>query len=220
MLKSLAIKIKKYFPSKFITRFTILISFIFLSSILLVTYTPLANWLAKPLSIPSRIEKADVIVVLSGGTYPNGALSYFTLEREIWGLKLYHEGYAPKIIFAGGKTQSEIPDAFFMEKFALDFGIPKQDIIKESYSRNTFENILNTTEIMEKQGFKTALLVTSPIHLKRAMMLTGKTGLHFLPASPPSFDHLRKVPIDRALLFYFTTREYFALTFSKFKGHF
>ena len=186
---------------------------------ILVFFTPLANWLAEPLYVESTPRKADVIVVLSGGSYPNGSLSYFTLERVVYGIELYQQGLAEKIIFSGGKSRRDSSsDAENMKQFALDMGIPEEDIVTEPESKNTHENIFKTVEIMGKNGWESALLVTTPIHLYRSRLITQKTDLDFIPASPPSFDKYRQVPIDRGLLFYFTFREYGALVLQQLKA--
>lgn len=71
--------------------------------------------------------------------------------------ELYHQGYAPRILFTGGlgrNTQhlfSE-PEAVRFAKVAMACGVPECDIILEDKSTNTKENIDFIREIFEKQG--------------------------------------------------------------------
>lgn len=60
--------------------------------------------------------------------------------------ELYHQGYAPKVLFTGGlgrNTQGLLPEpeAVRFAKVAMACGVPKQDIILEDRSTNTKENI-------------------------------------------------------------------------------
>lgn len=60
--------------------------------------------------------------------------------------ELYHQGYAPKILFTGGlgrNTEGLLPEpeAVRFAKVAMDCGVPECDIILEDKSTNTKENI-------------------------------------------------------------------------------
>ena len=70
---------------------------------------------------------------------------------------LYHQGYAPKILFTGGlgrNTEGLLPEpeAVRFAKVAMECGVPECDIILEDKSTNTKENIDFMREIFEKQG--------------------------------------------------------------------
>ena len=71
--------------------------------------------------------------------------------------ELYHQGYAPKIMFTGGLGRNTTnlftePEAVRFAKVAMECGVPEQDIILEDRSTNTKENIDFMREIFEKQG--------------------------------------------------------------------
>ena len=71
--------------------------------------------------------------------------------------ELYHQGYAPKILFTGGlgRNTSRLftePEAVRFAKVAMECGVPEEDIILEDKSTNTKENIDFMREIFEKQG--------------------------------------------------------------------
>ncbi len=185
----------------------------FVALIILAAFTPLPNFLARPLIIPPEPEKADVILVFSGGVYQNGSLSYFTLERVVQGVILYKNGFASKIIFSGGLSlgNKNESDSDAMKKVAVGLGVKEEDIILENQSKNTIENLKNSQKIFTEKGFKKVLLVTSAIHTYRSILIAKKLGLELIPASPVPFEEYRQTPIDRLLLFYFTIREYGAL---------
>ncbi len=71
--------------------------------------------------------------------------------------ELYHQGYAPKILFTGGlgrNTEGLLPEpeAARFAKVAMECGVPEEDILIEDKSRNTKENILFTKELLAQQG--------------------------------------------------------------------
>ena len=71
--------------------------------------------------------------------------------------ELYHQGYAPKIMFTGGLGRNTThlftePEAVRFAKVAMECGVPECDIILEDKSTNTKENIDFMREIFEKQG--------------------------------------------------------------------
>ena len=71
--------------------------------------------------------------------------------------ELYHQGYAPKIMFTGGLGRNTThlftePEAVRFARVAMECGVPEEDIILEDKSTNTKENIDFMREILEKQG--------------------------------------------------------------------
>ena len=70
--------------------------------------------------------------------------------------ELYLAGWAPKVLFTGGlgrNTEGLLPEpeAVRFAKVAVACGVPGRDILLESRSTNTKENILFTRELLEKQ---------------------------------------------------------------------
>ena len=71
--------------------------------------------------------------------------------------ELYHQGYAPKILFTGGLGRNTTrlftePEAVRFAKVAMECGVPECDIILEDKSTNTKENIDFMREIFETQN--------------------------------------------------------------------
>lgn len=67
--------------------------------------------------------------------------------------QLYHQGYAPKVLFTGGlgrNTQGLLPEpeAVRFARVAMECGVPAEDILLEKASTNTAENILFTREML------------------------------------------------------------------------
>lgn len=186
----------------------------------LVLFTPFPNCLAQPLMVSPQIEEAEAILVLSGGSYDNGQLSSFSLERLVQAVRLYQEGWAPKIIFSGRGGFPFQDDASAMKAVALSLGVPEEAVLVENQATSTYENIFFSLAIAEENHFKKILLVTSPIHLRRSLLITGKLSpeINFFPASFSSYDSFRRHPLDRLILFWFTVREYLGIIREHFRG--
>jgi uncharacterized SAM-binding protein YcdF (DUF218 family) len=72
----------------------------------------------------------------------------------------------------------EVKEALVLEKLCIDLGIPKNDLIIETNSRNTRENAVFTKEILKNYNQKT-LLITSAFHMRRAAGCFKKAGFNF-----------------------------------------
>ena len=88
--------------------------------------------------------KADVIV----------GFGNFNTDIARRAAELYHQGYAPKILFTGGlgrNTEGMLPEpeAVRFAKVAMECGVPAEDILLEEKSRNTKENIDFTKALLE-----------------------------------------------------------------------
>jgi uncharacterized SAM-binding protein YcdF (DUF218 family) len=58
-----------------------------------------------------------------------------------------------------------------MMQQALSQGIPESSILLEDRSLSTFENAKYSLKIVEDQGYKSAIVVTSPYHTRRASII-------------------------------------------------
>lgn len=71
--------------------------------------------------------------------------------------QLYREGYAPKVLFTGGlgrntrRLLSE-PEAVLFGRVAMQEGVPEEDLILETRSENTKDNIVFTRELLQSLG--------------------------------------------------------------------
>jgi uncharacterized SAM-binding protein YcdF (DUF218 family) len=211
-------------------------AFTFTLGMFLVMYTPVANWLAGPLVVQEELKKADLIVVLGGGSYRN-SLTGASSERLLKGLILYREGYAPRIIFSGGapeglsrkllhtvlgiktgkKTQSS--EADLMGSAASRLGVPDKDRAIDEAALDTYENLINVGKYMSENGLKTCLMVTSPTHMRRAELIARKLGLECYPAPISDYTSEMKGPFERLALFKQTVWEYGGLAVYRLYGY-
>ncbi len=147
--------------------------------------------------LPSgELPQARMIVVLGGGTdaadppramvQVNGAG-----QRVIYAAELYKQGKASSILASGGNLDFSAPQASTpaqeMKSLLLWMGVPDQAIILENQSQNTHENAVDCAKILNAKNIKTIILVTSAIHMPRAVAVFQKQGLTVIPA-PADFS--------------------------------
>ena len=92
-------------------------------------------------------EKADCIV----------GFGNFNTNIARRAAELYCQGYAPKVLFTGGLGRNTAgllpePEAVRFARVAMECGVPEADILLETESTNTAENILFTRRLLEERG--------------------------------------------------------------------
>lgn len=150
-------------------------TFILLSLYLLIFYTPLVWFLARPLKISDLPEKSDTIVVFAGGVGESGQAGQGYEERVLHAIDLYKKHFAKKLIFSSGYVYA-FQETDVMKVLALSLGVPEKDIILEKRATNTFQNIKYTKEIMEEHIWNSALVVSSPYHMRRVELVYKKVA--------------------------------------------
>lgn len=179
---------------------------LFVLIILLILYV---LYIAFSIYLYSNIyEKtnADAVIVLGAGVWDNEPSPVFR-ERINHGIWLYQNGYVGKIIFTGGKGTGNIySDSFIARKYAMRQGVPLEDILIEEQSSTTQQNIDYASKIMERNHMKTAVIVSDPLHMKRAMTMAKDYGLtaYSSPTPTSKYKTLKtKIPfLIREVYFY------------------
>lgn len=131
-------------------------------------------------------QKADVIIVL-GAALSSDVVSPVFRERLNHSITLYNEGYADKILVTGGIGEgSYLSDAYVAGMYLMEQGIPEEDILLEEESETTLSNLENAKTIMDENEFSSALIVSDPMHMKRAMLFAKDVGITAYSSPTPS----------------------------------
>lgn len=162
------------------TFFKLLLFLIFI--FLLVTNLIATVFVKVPLKDVGN-QKYDVIVVLGYPAQPDGKPSPMMQQRVIEGVALYQQRSANNIIVTGGAAHNKYVEATVMAKLASSLGVTNSHIIEETEARNTYQNVLNSVQIMQKRSWKSAIIVTSPNHIKRASYLFSHYPIDYAVAS-------------------------------------
>lgn len=116
-------------------------------------------------------KKADAAIVLGAAIWGDKPSPVFE-ERIKHGIWLYKNGYVDKLIFTGGKSKGkEYSEAEVAKNYALEASVASEDIYIEERSTITQENMQNAAEIMEEKNLFTVLIVSDPLHMRRAMLM-------------------------------------------------
>jgi len=160
-------------------------------------YTPLSNFLLnkiedfiKPSKYP--IQQLKGVIVL-GGIFESGLKSKERndvslnngAERLTKVLEIYNKNPKLLILFSGfsGKLKPQgWSESDMAKKFFLDQGVRFDNLIFENKSRNTFENIIYSKDII-KTNKGTWGLITSASHMPRSYFGFKRQGLILEPIS-------------------------------------
>jgi uncharacterized SAM-binding protein YcdF (DUF218 family) len=114
--------------------------------------------LDTPQPAPTR---GDAIVVISGDEQ---------LARFQEGVSLYEQGLGKYLVFSGAARDNGTSNADVMRDLAVRHGIPNAAILDEPQAEDTWGNAVFTRQVLEAHGLRSAILVTSPYHARRAKM--------------------------------------------------
>jgi uncharacterized SAM-binding protein YcdF (DUF218 family) len=135
-----------------------------------------------PLAQPLR--PADVIVVLGHPANADGSPSPAMQEQAALAAALYRAGLARALLFTGGAVHNEHVEAQVMAALAVQLGVPAAVIAVETQARDTFENARYCRQIMQARGWRDAVVVTTPYHVRRASRILRLAGIPHQMAWP------------------------------------
>lgn len=142
---------------------------------ILLFHTSLAWYLAEPLKVIDSPRKADAIVVFAGGVGESGRAGQGFEERVAYAVELYKGGYASRIILSSGYIYA-IKETDLMKAWAISKGVPAEAVTIENEAGNTYENVKFTNAILERNVWRSILVVSSPYHMRRVSLVYGKSG--------------------------------------------
>jgi uncharacterized SAM-binding protein YcdF (DUF218 family) len=138
-----------------------------------------------------RVPHAQAIVVLSSGAepaippQPAVVLDDASANRLLYAAQLYHQGAAPAVILSGGRVpwlKGHTPMSESMAEVMELMGVPKSALIQEPDSANTYENAVDVKAILDARRNGRILLVTSAMHMPRALALFKHQGIDAIAA--------------------------------------
>lgn len=116
------------------------------------------------------LKGMDCILILGAGVWGDKP-SPMLEDRLVQGISLYNNGVAPKIIVSGDHGTEEYDEVNIMKQFAIDKGVPSEDIFMDHAGFSSYDSIYRAKEIF---GAKKILIVTQKYHLYRALYIADK----------------------------------------------
>jgi uncharacterized SAM-binding protein YcdF (DUF218 family) len=184
---------------------------------------PILTHLGRFLVVAHEPQKSDLIVCLAGGN----------IERGLATADLYKRGLAPSVLL----TQGEPPDGYaslkekglhypedvdllMMVLRGLD--VPEASLLRgHRRVASTYDEAVLVKGLVERHGYRSLIIVTSPTHTRRAWMTFKKVlreedcPIFMVPTPYSGFNpedwwekprYLRQVVIEYQKLFYYLLR--------------
>ena len=121
-----------------------------------------------------KLEAIDGILVLGCFVKDDGRPSDMLFDRLTRGVELYDLGAAPKLLMSGDHGREEYDEVAAMKQFAIDAGIPSEDVFMDHAGFSTYESIYRAKEIFQADKI---LVVTQEYHLYRALYIANQLGV-------------------------------------------
>lgn len=121
----------------------------------------------------SNLNDIDCIIVLGAGIWgekPSPMLE----DRLLEAVKLYKNNVTSKIIMSGDHGTKDYDEVNVMKEFAIEQGVPSENIFMDHAGFSTYESLYRAKEIFEA---KKVIIVTQKYHLYRALYIANKLGL-------------------------------------------
>lgn len=121
----------------------------------------------------SEIGDIDCILVLGAGIWGDRP-SPMLEDRLNEAIYLYNEGVANKIIMSGDHGREEYDEVNIMKNYAIEKGIPSEDIFMDHAGFSSYDSIYRAKEVFEA---KRIVIVTQKYHLYRALYIANSLEL-------------------------------------------
>lgn len=160
-----------------------------------------SEWLVQRVEAPYPAQRAEdtpqaeAIVLLGGGVAPPGPHRLYpdlneAGDRTWHAARLLHASRASLLVASGGSDPNvtRVSEADAMRTLLLDLGVQPAAIVVEGRSRTTQQNAEFTAAVLAEYKIKRVLLVTSAVHMRRAVKEFERVGFEVVPAAT---DHSR-----------------------------
>lgn len=121
----------------------------------------------------SELENIDCIVVLGAGVWGDEP-SPMLKDRLDKAISLYQENVSSKIIMSGDHGRKNYDEVNIMKRYAIEKGIPSEDIFMDHAGFSTYDSIYRAKEIFKA---KKIVVVTQKYHLYRALYIARSLGV-------------------------------------------
>lgn len=136
----------------------------------------------------AELRDIDCIIVLGcrvNGETPSPMLS----DRLLRGIELYDMEAAPKLLMSGDHGRTNYDEVNAMKQFAIDRGVPSEDVFMDHAGFSTYETMYRAKEVF---AAKRVLIVTQSYHLYRSVYIAEKLGLEAYGVSSDLQTYVRQ----------------------------
>lgn len=154
--------------------------------LILAAYTGGQLWDIHRVGYLDRGRSADCVIVLGAAAWHDKP-SPVLRERLNHAIDLFKSGHANSLLLTGGYGKgADFAESEVGLEYCVELGVPRERIRAETESLSTVANLKKAKEIMDTEGWNTALLVSDPWHLKRARRMASDLDIPVFPSGTPS----------------------------------
>ena len=121
----------------------------------------------------TKLSDIDCIIILGAGVWGDKP-SPILEDRLLEGIKLYQNNVSDKIIMSGDHGRESYDEVNIMKNYAIEKGIPSENIFMDHAGFSTYESIYRARDIFKA---KKIVIVTQKYHLYRALYAANCLGL-------------------------------------------
>lgn len=119
------------------------------------------------------LTDTDCAVILGAGVR-DGEPTPMLKDRLLTGIELYKSGVVKKLIMSGDHGSEDYDEVNIMKSFAVENGVPDEDIFMDHAGFSTYETVYRAKEIFEADNI---IIVSQEYHLYRALYIAEKLGV-------------------------------------------
>ncbi len=124
-----------------------------------------------------QTDDYDAIIVLGANVEPDGTPSIQLGWRLDAAFDAWQKKQVPIFTCGAQGFDEPAPEGQVMREYLLEKGVPEEQVIADTESFNTRQNLQNAAKLLEGTEQAVVLIVTSDYHLPRAMALAEDEGL-------------------------------------------
>jgi uncharacterized SAM-binding protein YcdF (DUF218 family) len=156
---------------------------VLLSAIATIGYLALSIYFYGNNSTSVRADAAIVLGAAAWGKEPSPVFR----ERINHGINLYKKQQINNIVFTGGKGDGdELAEATVARNYAIRHGVLARDILTETQSRTTYQNLYYAKRVVKDSNLSKFLIVSDPLHMKRSVLMAKNLGLDAYSSPTPT----------------------------------
>ncbi len=138
-------------------------------------------WRVDAAGLGDPPQQTDAIVVLGAQVRANGEPGRDLYSRTRWAVNLFHErvalGENPVLITTGGALDHPLSGAAVARRLAIEWDVPAERIFLADGGQTTEDDAEATAAAMAAHGWRSATLVSHPLHLYRSRWHFDRAGI-------------------------------------------
>jgi uncharacterized SAM-binding protein YcdF (DUF218 family) len=144
-----------------------------------------AVWIAVGPGVTGT-ERGETAIVLGAAVIGDKPSPVFAARLDHAAV-LYREGRAGRVLVTGGRSgEDDLSEAAAGSAYLQARGVPVSAILTEDRSRTTRQNLGNARGVLGKKAGKPVLIVSDPLHMRRAMAMAAAESFAALPSPTPT----------------------------------